>query len=67
MSCASCSNKIEKELNKMNGVVIASVNLMTKRMKIKVKKGYGPGVRDIMKTVTNIGFGITLSSSNSLD
>ncbi len=67
MSCASCSNKIEKELNKMNGVVKASVNLMTKRMKIKVKKGYGPGVRDIMKTVTNIGFGITLSTSNSLD
>ena len=48
MSCSSCSSKIEREMNLVEGVIKVSVNLMTKQMKIDVTKGKGPGPRDIV-------------------
>ena len=41
MSCSSCSSKIEREMNLVEGVIKVSVNLMTKQMKIDVTKGKG--------------------------
>ncbi|MRH28818.1 heavy metal translocating P-type ATPase [Microbacterium sp. SYP-A9085] len=41
MTCASCANRIERKLNKLDGVV-ASVNYATERAKVTVPDGYDP-------------------------
>jgi len=55
MSCAACSAKIERKLNKVEGVVNATVNLATERAKIefdfsKVKSA------DLINTVESLGY-----------
>ncbi|HHV28504.1 MAG TPA: copper-translocating P-type ATPase [Clostridium sp.] len=55
MSCAACSARIEKRLNKVDGVAKASVNLATERANIeydmeKVKTA------DLIKTVDDLGY-----------
>ncbi len=41
MTCASCANRIEKKLNKLDGVV-ATVNYATEKAKVTVPDGYDP-------------------------
>jgi Cu+-exporting ATPase len=41
MTCASCANRIERKLNKLDGVV-ATVNYATERAKVTVPDGYDP-------------------------
>ncbi len=41
MTCASCANRIEKKLNKLDGVV-ATVNYATEKAKVTVPEGYDP-------------------------
>ncbi|RLL41996.1 copper-translocating P-type ATPase [Oceanobacillus piezotolerans] len=56
MTCAACSNRIEKVLNKMDGVE-AQVNLTTEKASID----YNPGktsVEDISEKIENIGYGV---------
>ncbi|XP_061381606.1 copper-transporting ATPase 2 isoform X1 [Danaus plexippus] len=55
MTCASCVNKIEKSLMKLNGVVSCSVALTTSKGKVK----YDPeviGARRICDAVGDLGF-----------
>ena len=61
MSCAACSRRIEKSLNAAPGVLRAGVNLATSRATIE----YDPaatGVRQLMDTVRDIGYGTTGTS-----
>ncbi len=56
MSCAACSAKIEKKLNKTEGIVQATVNLATGRASVeydvsKVK------INDIIKIIQDLGYG----------
>ncbi|MFP3992269.1 heavy metal translocating P-type ATPase [Streptomyces sp. E11-3] len=53
MTCASCSARIEKKLNRMDGVT-ASVNLATE--KAKVSYGNGVDVADLVATVEKLGY-----------
>ncbi|WP_010096261.1 heavy metal translocating P-type ATPase [Ornithinibacillus scapharcae] len=56
MTCAACSNRIEKTLNKMDGVE-AQVNLTTEKASID----YNPeetSLDDITKKIENIGYGV---------
>lgn len=56
MSCASCSSRIEKVLNQMDGVE-AQVNLTTEKATV----AYDPekiSVEDITKKIENIGYGV---------
>ena len=56
MTCAACSNRIEKVLNKMDGVE-AQVNLTTEKASIH----YNPEkttIDDIIKKIENIGYGV---------
>ncbi|MRG87361.1 heavy metal translocating P-type ATPase [Salinibacillus xinjiangensis] len=56
MTCAACSNRIEKVLNKMDGVE-AQVNLTTKKATVD----YDPekaNIEDITKKIENIGYGV---------
>lgn len=56
MTCAACSNRIEKTLNKMDGVD-AQVNLSTEKASIE----YNPdkiSLEDITTKIENIGYGV---------
>lgn len=56
MTCAACSNRIEKALNKMDGVE-ANVNLAMEKATIK----YDPSkqsVADIQSKIENLGYGV---------
>lgn len=41
MTCASCANRIERKLNKLDGVT-ATVNYATEKAKVTVPDGYDP-------------------------
>ncbi|WP_077487748.1 heavy metal translocating P-type ATPase [Sinomonas mesophila] len=51
MTCASCANRIEKKLNRMDGVE-ASVNYATEKAKVLVPEGYDPQllILEVQKT-----------------
>jgi Cu+-exporting ATPase len=56
MTCAACSNRIEKALNKMDGVE-ANVNLAMEKATVK----YDPAkqsVADIQTKIVNLGYGV---------
>lgn len=55
MTCAACSNRIEKVLNKQAGVTEATVNLTTESAMIE----YNPGIVDVktlIEKIKNIGY-----------
>ncbi|MBP2217097.1 cation-translocating P-type ATPase [Arthrobacter sp. CAN_C5] len=51
MTCASCANRIERKLNKLDGVV-ATVNYATEKARVSVPAGYDPQalVAEVEKT-----------------
>ncbi|WP_341267201.1 heavy metal translocating P-type ATPase [Gordonia malaquae] len=51
MTCASCANRIERKLNKLDGVS-ATVNYATEKAKVTVPEGYDPAllVAEVEKT-----------------
>lgn len=51
MTCASCANRIEKKLNKLDGVS-ATVNYATEKAKVTVPTGYDPAllIAEVEKT-----------------
>ncbi|MEU6220091.1 heavy metal translocating P-type ATPase [Streptomyces sp. NPDC047022] len=56
MTCASCAARVEKKLNRMDGVT-ATVNFATEKAKVS----YGPGteVADLIATVVKTGYTAT--------
>ncbi|MCA1025011.1 heavy metal translocating P-type ATPase [Oceanobacillus kimchii] len=64
MTCAACSNRVEKVLNKMDGVE-AQVNLTTEKATVD----YDPdktSIEDIAKKIENVGYGV-LTEKTDLD
>jgi Cu+-exporting ATPase len=57
MTCASCANRIERKLNKLDGVV-ATVNYATETAKVSFPAGVDP--TDLISTVESAGYGATL-------
>ena len=56
MTCAACSARIEKVLNKMDGIAQANVNLALEQASIE----YNPvklNVREIVEKIEKIGYG----------
>lgn len=56
MSCAACAGRIEKRLNKLNGVTSATVNLATERATVE----FNPAVikvSDLIQAVVELGYG----------
>jgi len=63
MTCAACATRIEKQLNKLEGVE-AAVNLSAERAHIR----YVPGLADaerLIATVVKTGFSATVSGSDT--
>lgn len=61
MTCAACSNRIEKVLNKMDGVD-ANVNLTTEKASVDYSKDK-TSVEDITKRIEDIGYGVLYEKS----
>ena len=64
MTCAACATRIEKGLNKMEGVANANVNLALERASIE----YNPSVlsqSDVIKKVESLGYGAAAKSDES--
>ena len=57
MSCASCAARIEKKLNKLDGVS-ATVNYATEKAAVHVPTGYDP--LQLITTVEDAGYGAVL-------
>lgn len=55
MTCASCAARIEKKLNRMEGVT-ATVNYATERAKVTLAEGSGVGTADLIATVEKTGY-----------
>ncbi len=56
MTCAACSTRIEKGLNKLDGVVKANVNLALEKATVEYN-GSALTTSDIIKKVENLGYG----------
>jgi Cu+-exporting ATPase len=57
MTCASCANRIERKLNKMDGVV-ATVNYATEKARVAFPDGLDPA--ELVRTVEQAGYGAAL-------
>ncbi len=57
MTCASCANRIERKLNKLDGVT-ATVNYATEKAHVGYPAGVAPA--DLVATVEHAGYGATL-------
>ena len=60
MTCASCANRIERKLNKLEGVT-ATVNYATEKAKVDFPSEVGPD--DLVAAVEQAGYGATLPRS----
>lgn len=59
MTCAACSARIEKGLNKLEGVLKANVNLALEKATVEYNSAVlNPG--DIIKKVENLGYGASV-------
>ncbi|HET7734802.1 MAG TPA: heavy metal translocating P-type ATPase [Nocardioidaceae bacterium] len=64
MTCASCANRIERKLNKLDGVV-ATVNYATEKAKVAFPATLEP--LDLVRTVEQAGYGAALPSPERKD
>jgi P-type Cu+ transporter len=64
MTCASCANRIEKKLNKLDGVT-ATVNYATEKAKVVYADGVSP--EDLVATVERTGYTAALPAPPAED
>ncbi|PZP26515.1 MAG: heavy metal translocating P-type ATPase, partial [Kocuria rhizophila] len=64
MTCASCANRIERKLNKLEGVS-ASVNYATEKARISAPAGYDP--QDLIAEVKKTGYTAALPAPSKTD
>ena len=64
MTCAACSTRVEKGLNKMDGVLEANVNLALERATVE----YNPtaiSAKDLIKKVEDLGYGAMVKTEEN--
>lgn len=49
IDCANCAAKMERNINKLDGVEVATVSFLTKRLLLEVKDGYD--YQEVLKQV----------------
>ena len=59
MTCASCAARIEKKLNRMDGVT-ATVNYATEKAQVALAAGSGVQAADLITTVEKVGYTATV-------
>ncbi len=65
MTCAACASRIERKLNKLDGVE-ATVNYATERARINVGAS-GLEAAELIATVESVGYGAQIAGSSPLD
>ena len=60
MTCAACSARVEKAVNKVEGVSSCAVSLLTNSMSVE-----GGNASDIIKAVENAGYGASLKGAEN--
>ncbi|XP_072539678.1 copper-transporting ATPase 2 isoform X2 [Salminus brasiliensis] len=65
MTCASCVHNIESKLRRSKGILEATVSLATNKAHVKFDPDV-VGVRDIIRIVEGLGFGVSLIRSDDL-
>ena len=60
MTCASCANRIERKLNKLDGVT-ATVNYATEKARVEFPESVDP--TDLVRTVEQAGYGAVVPQS----
>lgn len=53
LDCANCAAKIENDINKLDGVESASINLMTTKLTIEAAEDKMQGISDAAKKIVN--------------
>jgi P-type Cu+ transporter len=64
MTCAACSTRVEKGLNKLDGVLVANVNLALEKATVE----YNPSVlapKDMIARVEKLGYGASIKSDEN--
>jgi P-type Cu+ transporter len=64
MTCAACSTRIEKGLNKMDGVLMANVNLALEKATVE----YNPSLlspKDMIQKVDKLGYGASVKNDDN--
>ncbi|WP_433475668.1 heavy metal translocating P-type ATPase [Spirillospora sp. CA-142024] len=64
MTCASCANRIERKLNKMDGVT-ATVNYATEKARVEFSQGVSPD--ELIATVEKAGYSAELPAPPKTD
>jgi Cu+-exporting ATPase len=64
MTCASCANRIERKLNKLDGVT-ATVNYATEKAKVSFPEGLSP--EELVATVESAGYAAALPRPKGSD
>src|ERR1043165_4044889 len=64
MTCASCAARIEKKLNRLEGVN-ATVNFATEKATVHVRSG--TSAQTLIDTIEKTGYGATLPAESSRD
>lgn len=64
MTCASCANRIERKLNKMDGVT-ATVNYATEKARVAFPEGLDPA--ELVRTVEQAGYAAALPRPETSD
>ena len=58
MTCAACSNRIQRKLNRLDGVADAQVNFATGRATITLADGIGVPEDVLRETIEGLGYGL---------
>jgi len=66
MSCAACSARVEKQLNKMVGVDIASVNLLAEKATVRFDAEV-TNHDEFVKMIIKLGYGVVEGSAEEID
>lgn len=64
MTCSACSARIEKNINKTNGIIEANINLLSNSMTVKYDE-FVLNEGDIIKVVQDTGYGASLSGAKT--
>lgn len=66
MTCAACATRIEKGLNKLEGVTKATVNLALESATVEYDPGTA-GIQDMIARVEKLGYGASVKSEKQED
>ena len=66
MTCAACSNRVEKTVGRLDGVIKASVNLTTEKLLVEYDQNI-TNLPNIKATITKIGYGVAEKKITTID